>query len=386
MDREETGKLNRNREIFPDVLRVLATCAVVLMHTVTGVSKTADLTGFERRANAFRTLVDLTAWSVPVFLMISGYLFLNPEKKIGLRDAICKYCRRILLALILFGIPYSFLELLAVERSFRPKMIWEAVINTALGHSWAHMWYLYLILLLYALTPFIKWCLDKIPGRMVIGGMGALVIVSSILPFAAKLAGWEKITFPEAGIYLFYYLCGYEFAGWKGKGAKAAQKGIQEGIQKPDGQIDTKTDIRKRSEKTGWICLAAAVFLGILEAASRFGGSLLGGYSLDMAYNYPPTVLQAVCLFAGFYCFENCGILERRGCVKGVFRKIGELCFGIYLIHPVFLNLFYKYIGISPMNFRLIVGLPLFFGISLLGAGAVTFILRKIPVFRKYVL
>lgn len=145
MDREETGKLNRNREIFPDVLRVLATCAVVLMHTVTGVSKTADLTGFERRANAFRTLVDLTAWSVPVFLMISGYLFLNPEKKIGLRDAICKYCRRILLALILFGIPYSFLELLAVERSFRPKMIWEAVINTALGRSWAHMWYLYLI-------------------------------------------------------------------------------------------------------------------------------------------------------------------------------------------------------------------------------------------------
>ena len=28
-----------------------------------------------------------------------------------------------------------------------------------------------------------------------------------------------------------------------------------------------------------------------------------------------------------------------------------ELCFGIYLLHPVFLNLFYKFLGITPLAF-----------------------------------
>ena len=65
---------------------------------------------------------------------------------------------------------------------------------------------------------------------------------------------------------------------------------------------------------------------------------------------------------------------------------LSPLCFGIYLMHPVFLNLFYKFLKISIMDFRFYVGVPLFFLIAFLGATLATWILRKISVLRKYVL
>ena len=40
-----------------------------------------------------------------------------------------KYCRRIVLALILFGVPYGCLELLAAEGRFRPGMPGEAFVK-----------------------------------------------------------------------------------------------------------------------------------------------------------------------------------------------------------------------------------------------------------------
>lgn len=337
---------------FLDVLRVFATCAVVLMHTVTGVTGTMDLSGYARRPGAYQAIVDLTAWSVPVFLMISGYLFLRPEKEIRFREMLFKYCRRILLALILFGIPYSFLELLAQERVFRLEMLWEAVVNTALGHSWAHMWYLYTILILYALTPLMKWVLDRAPRGTVYVVLLVLAVGCGFLPFLEKLTGENMINLPETGIYLFYYLCGYVFA------CRKKTPGTGEGV----------------------IWLSAAGIIGIFEIFSRLLPGVLKDFSVVMGYSYPVTVIQAVCVFAGFQSLKI-------GTEKtGLFERVGELCFGIYLTHPVFLNVFYKFLGITLLDMSFLTGLLLFFGMALMGAALLSFILRLIPVMRKYVL
>lgn len=44
------------------------------------------------------------------------------------------------------------------ERTFRIRMIPEALKMTLMGHTWSHMWYLYLILFLYLITPLLKKC------------------------------------------------------------------------------------------------------------------------------------------------------------------------------------------------------------------------------------
>ena len=82
--------LKGSRQVFLDVLRVVATMAVVMMHTISGVlNGNDDFTGYERRVKAFRALVDATSVSVPLFLMISGYLFLDPKRDLSWKDAIC---------------------------------------------------------------------------------------------------------------------------------------------------------------------------------------------------------------------------------------------------------------------------------------------------------
>lgn len=339
----------RERKEFLDILRVIAVCAVVLHHTVSGVLACEDLTGYERRKTVYQVMVDVTPWCVPIFLLISGYLFLNPKKDLTWRDMLGKYCRRILLALVIFGIPYSLLELVGTEKTFRLGMLWEAVRNTATGRSWAHMWYLYMLLILYAATPLLRWILKRTPAFFGYLVAVALFLAFSLVPFWENLrSGGEYAAMPGGGIILFYYLCGYLFM-----------------------RKEKKADPRARG-----ICLGLFALLLAAQAAVRIFKVPLA----DMAYSSPFTALQSIFLFYGLQ------VRCKTDRAKGVWKELSALSFGIYLIHPVFLNFFYKFLGISLMDFRFVIGVPLFYGIALLGAALVTWILRKIPALRRYVL
>lgn len=379
--------LKGSRQVFLDVLRVFATMAVVMMHTISGVlNGNYDFTGYERRVKAFRALVDATSVSVPLFLMISGYLFLNPDKKISWKDAILKYCRRILLALLFFGVPFAFLEIFRYVGKFEWWMIPHSFWYTATGRSWAHLWYLYLILILYAGTPLLKWFLEKAPALICVV-MAALALGVSLLPFCEVLMGASRIIgIPTQGIYLFYYLCGYLFA------VRKKAPGRAEGV----------------------LCLVGSVVILALEMGSRF----IEGYDVDMAYGYPLTLIATVLLFDAAWTFEwlkrreeashakgegkgesgneaksadegkgwNDVKTAKRGLALKLTLWLSPLCFGIYLIHPVFLNFFYKYKNVSIMNYRFYVGVPLFFGIAFVGSVIGTWVLRLIPPLRRYVL
>lgn len=356
ISRHETQQ--KERQVFLDVLRVLATIAVVMMHTVSGcLNGGYDFAGWERRVKAFRALIDATSWSVPIFLIISGYLFLNPERQITWKDAIFKYCRRILFVLVLFGYSYALLELIGIVRGFEPWMITWAAWNTLRGRSWSHMWYCYLILILYAVTPLIKWFLAKVPRAVLYVIFGVLALGVSVIPYLGVMLGFATIfRIPVQGIYVFYYLIGYLWA------------------------------VRKKEAKAGegtW-CLAGFCLIVLLEMASRF----ITGYDLDMAYGYPFTLIASLLLFNAGWALRG-SVRQSAEQPKWYLRAVtflSPLCFGIYLIHPVFLNLFYKFLKISIMDFRFYVGVPLFFLIAFVGATIATWILRKISVLKKYVL
>ena len=146
----------KERAVFLDKLRVAATCAVVLLHTVTGVMDHTDMGDYPVEKTVFLVLLDLICWCVPVFLMISGYLFLNPDRKITMGKMLCRYCRRIVSALFVFGVPYACLEQIATERCFRWHMIGNSFLMVLRGESWSHMWYLYRLLGLYLCMPLLS--------------------------------------------------------------------------------------------------------------------------------------------------------------------------------------------------------------------------------------
>ena len=116
--------------------------------------------------------------------------------------------------------------------------------------------------------------------------------------------------------------------------------------------------------------------------------------SLQMAYNYPLTVLLSVgiMLFTMSFSeqFQHCGwSLEHKPILKygkQMIVHLSRLSFAIYLIHPVFLNVMYKVLQVTPVDFPFGVSLPVFFAITLLCSIISAWILHKITPLRKHVL
>ena len=385
-----TNGLSQPRKQFLDVLRVLATCAVVLMHVLTGATDVTDASIMPEYRSLLLSVMDLVTCCVPIFLLISGYLFLNPERTLTYPVMIKKYCRRIALAILLFGVPYAASELVVAERTIRPGMFPEAVKMALTGNTWSHMWYLYLILFLYLITPLLKKVLQILPMWSVAAVMAVIFLGSSVSPFMNKVLDINSIpVLPDGGVYFLYYLCGYLFA-------RRAAGGEENGNTEAGEKFDAIGRNRKTEDVMEWggrnriwnLWLILAAVLALVMVIGR-----IFGFSVQMAYNYPFTVALAVLLFAAG---QNSNIKKYRI----PWQEAGALSFAVYLVHPVYVNLFYKFVKLTPFTVlewcgvqsvaagnALLLLLLLVFCLVVLALATVTaWGLRKIPVLKKYVL
>lgn len=416
-----TNGLSGPRKQFLDVLRVLATCAVVLMHVLTGATDVTDASIVPEYRSLLLSVMDLVTWCVPIFLLISGYLFLNPERTLTYPVMIKKYCRRIALAILLFGVPYAASELVVAEKSFRVMMIPEALKMTLTGHTWSHMWYLYLILFLYLITPLLKKVLQILPVWSVVAVMAVIFLGSSVAPFLNKLLDSNSIpVLPDGGVYFLYYLCGYLFTVREvcvDKGRNVGGQMVEPGSGRRAGdntEWDGETQNVESQAWNVWLIAAAVLIMGMILSRT------LAGFSIQMAYNYPFTVLLAVLLFAagqngGWRAdapaaspvagtpgvdISTAGEEQERLKHRIPWQEAGALSFAVYLVHPVYVNLLYKFVKITPFTVLeqcgvqsvaaghavLILLLAVFCLVVLTLATATAWVLRKIPVLRKYVL
>lgn len=400
-----TNGLSGPRKQFLDVLRVLATCAVVLMHVLTGATDVTDASIVPEYRSLLLSVMDLVTWCVPIFLMISGYLFLNPERTLTYPVMIKKYCRRIALAILLFGVPYAASELVVAERTFRIRMIPEALKMTLMGHTWSHMWYLYLILFLYLITPLLKKVLRVLPVWGVVAMMAVIFLGSSVAPFLNKVLDVNSIpVLPDGGVYFLYYLCGYLFAVREvcvDKGRNVGGQMVEPGSGRRAGdntEWDGETQNVESQAWNVWLIAAAVLIMGMILSRT------LAGFSIQMAYNYPFTVLLAVLLFAAGWKGGRDGAdstaREKDRTHRIPWQEAGALSFAVYLVHPVYVNLLYKFVKITPFTVLeqcgvqsvaaghaiLILLLAVFCLVVLALATATAWVLRKIPVLRKYVL
>ena len=400
-----TKGLSGPRKQFLDVLRVLATCAVVLMHVLTGATDVTDASIVPEYRSLLLSVMDLVTWCVPIFLLISGYLFLNPERTLTYPVMVKKYCRRIALAILLFGVPYAASELVVAEKSFRVMMIPEALKMTLTGHTWSHMWYLYLILFLYLITPLLKKVLQILPVWSVVAVMTVIFLGSSVAPFLNKVLDVNSIpVLPDGGVYFLYYLCGYFFAVREvcvDKGRNVGGQMVEPGSGRRAGdntEWDGETQNVESQAWNVWLIAAAVLIMGMILSRT------LAGFSIQMAYNYPFTVLLAVLLFAAGWKGGRDGAdstaREKDRTHRIPWQEAGALSFAVYLVHPVYVNLLYKFVKITPFTVLeqcgvqsvaaghavLILLLAVFCLVVLALATATAWVLRKILVLRKFVL
>lgn len=332
-------------------LRIAVTLGVILLHVCSTllnnpVLAPAGLAEAEARfhQNATRLLI----WCVPCFLMISGSLLLRADKRVTVRDSVCKYARRVFLALLIFGFCFALMMDVHDAGDFSPAMIPDALLKVLSGRSMAHLWYLYVILGIYLLLPAVKALADRCAGPCLDYVLAVLFVFTFVLPTFTALTGVEiAFKLPVTSCYLFYFILGHR-------------------LSRP---------------ATGRMNSVPALLAGIAACAGLIVAADVTGFAdpyVIADYSSPVTALMSACIFCLF------GKIDRE--VSGPVWALDRLSFGVYLVHPVLIHLLYRALGVVPAGTLYplkVLGVAALVSVA---AYALSWALMKIPPLRKYVL
>lgn len=352
-----------SRRTYLDFLRFISIIAVIIVHI------TAPRTSMEIGSSRWIVLSvygNLINWAVPVFVMISGSLFLAPEKDISLQNIFKKNILRMIIAFIFWSALYAVFDTYIYNPTAVHKNALGLVVRFLLGHS--HLWFLYMIVGLYLLVPLLRkisadW--DMVRYFLVLClvfkffipiVMWALQVVDfvftppqSLYDFANQV--YSKFNFYFTSGYIFYFVAGYYLA---------------------------RTEISRKFE-------FSLYFLAILSAVASIVYTVFGSpIAHKDLINLPhiPNLFQpaAIFVFARLHIKESISVSKR-----SVIRFVADHSFGIFLIHYfVLIIVQWLVFDINNMNVALYVPAMalVVFSITLL----ICYLLKKISLFNKYLL
>lgn len=352
-----------DRILFPDILRIIAVFAVMMLHVCsTGILEITVLSFEWHIINFYESL---TRWSVPIFVMVSGMFFLNPQRKITLSKLYCKNILRIFIALVSWGI--FFRTLLVVEKLYSGKMvsnefIWELLkeySSLLFGPAWYHLWFLYMIIGLYMLVPILRIFTKNATRKHYQYLFFLYVSFGSILPLIKDfllLIGFPlKINFEIKELLGFtcYFIMGYFFS-----------------------EFNVSKQIKR------WVYI-----LAFISVVFQIVGTCCISYKIGAANTFfyantrPNVVIQAIAIF--LFVKDNSLKIYFSEKIKTKIIILSKYSFGMYLVHVLFNNLLTK-IGFTLTCFNPIFAIPLRTIVTFVLSFAIVCVLDKIPIIRKY--
>ena len=333
-------------------LRVASIISVVVIHVSAQYWGQLSPTGYDWWiTNVFD---GLARWSVPVFVMISGALFLDPDRKVSIRRLYSKNIVKILVIILVWGFVYAVLYRPLNEMSMRSLL--SFVKEWLFGHY--HMWFLYMILGLYVLVPVLRRIASSdscMKYYLVIA-----FAVNSVIPFVTSFdaTGTISALFSKASIQLpvgfsFYFVLGY----WL-----------------------SRTELSPARARMLYL---AGVLGGIVTVLLTGWASVVAGAPVQTYYSYfmlPVAVTSA----AVFVAFHQKGFVPHSGRARKAIALLSKLSLGVYLVHIFVLDNMIK-IGIDSMCANPIVAIPVTALIAAIVSYLISFILSKIPFFGRYI-
>lgn len=325
---------------FLSLLRILSALAVVVIHVV--ASSVTNYTG--ATSDTVVQVLDIVHvfmnWSVPVFFMITGFIFLGLKSECAF-PKMKKYILRFLAALFVFGFCYAMLEHIYSAHTVNLDVLLSSIKDIFTGNLWDHMWYVYEIIGIYLVLPIIKPFVEK-NSQNLLYATALTFVFNILLPSVGDILGVDiafKIPFVR---YMFYI-----FAG---------------------GQIAKMNLPRIKKNIIYIIC-------GLIVSACMVG--VFYRNSISCAYTSLAICMMAVFLFLLFSLI--CSDYKESKLIK----TISGLTWGIYLIHPLVLNVLIKVLKFNPLDYPAYFSIPIVcigvFVISLL----FIFALKKIPLFKR---
>jgi surface polysaccharide O-acyltransferase-like enzyme len=343
-----------SRAAWMDGLRIVAILAVITIHTVSPLTAGAAVPRFSASWWIAATMNVASLWCVPVFIMISGALLLDPTRP---RQPVKAFYRRRLQRI---GVPLVFWTVLYL--ALRPTLFgehlsWSHVIrDVAAGHPFLQMYYLYVIAGLYVVAPFLQDLVRRCTNRqltMVAVAVLALNIGDAMLSGFTSVGGTNALT--EWIPFLGYFVAG----AWLMRRWPSRRTGTYAGAT-----------------------VVAAVAVTVVATAgliAQFGWSSRG--RILLGYQSPTVVVLSLAVFWAARTWA----LRRNGSPRPALARIGTATFGVFLVHPLFLVPLVEHWGRPRTPLGVVVGVPLIVAGVAVASLLLTFAMERVPGARRLV-
>lgn len=181
-------------KIEMDVLKVLAACAVIMIHIASAFSVKTETSG------EWIWLISLiyncsSRWAVPVFVMVSGALLLHDKRGEMPRDKVGVFYKkrlsRLLIPMVFFSLFY-----MAYRYCHDKASLTQLLSDVVNGRPYYHLWYLFMTAMLYFLFPLIGYFYLTF-SRTAVSCVSAFLVLSALY-----FGGWVYDVIPYIGYFL----------------------------------------------------------------------------------------------------------------------------------------------------------------------------------------
>ena len=177
----------RERTAYLDALRCLAIFLVVLLHNDAPV--VVNTACYGRPSWYLCMFLDgAVRLGVPLFFMISGCLLLNGTGAAKPAAFYRKKLPRLLAPLAVWNVIYHWTNAWQFHTDTGLLALLQKAFNRGTGY---HMWYIYVLLGLYLLCPFLKRMVDGCTPRQLAALAGIILLPAAVLPLVSQMVSWS---------------------------------------------------------------------------------------------------------------------------------------------------------------------------------------------------
>lgn len=344
----------KTRKLHYDILRVLAAFSVVMLHSAAQFWYDMDIRSTEWViANSYDALF---RFGVPVFVMISGAIFLDKEYRLDIKRLYKHNIFKLVVFYVIWSVAYGLFDIRSWD--LKAAGIKEILREFLLGRY--HLWFIPMIAGIYVLLPVLKsWAenakKEEIEYFLILFFVLQILretiralTVSDELHYILDLAKVEMV----CG-YIGYFVLGYYLAH-VGLGAK----------------------LKKLLYIMVIPSMAANVVLGFLLSwrANEPVGLIYDCYGVF-------TFVMAAALFV-FVCDKG---KTAKTDVKGakLWKELSADMMGVYVMHVGVME-FTKVMGLHSMLIPNIIGIPLYAVVCFIVCAFVAAVLRRIPLIGRF--
>ena len=142
-------KIDKNlRKYYLDILKIISCIAVIVLHTCSRDMKLVS--PISNRYQVLNFFDSLTRFAVPIFVMVSGALFLNKNKKVDVKRLYTKNVLRLFSAYLFWSIVYGLFSYYCLKNY--TSLI--SAMQSVMLMSYFHLWFIPMMISIYLLIPF----------------------------------------------------------------------------------------------------------------------------------------------------------------------------------------------------------------------------------------